>query len=96
VAVYGRPGGLQTHELLAMAGEFADPSGWVTSYEAGLAYYRARDFDAAIKAFEKVVRRWPPEALRVTQRADGLCRNVHMSPPLYFMIFGRRPENWTD
>src|SRR5882672_130394 len=54
LAVYGRTGGLQIYELLGMADEFADSSGWVASYEAGLASYRARDFTAAIRDFEKV------------------------------------------
>ena len=55
LAVYGRAGGLQIYELLGMAGEFTDTSGWVTSYEAGLSSYRARDFTAAISAFEKAL-----------------------------------------
>src|SRR5712671_6213819 len=54
LAVYGRTGGLQIYELLGMADEFADSSGWVAFYEAGLASYRARDFTAAIGDFEKV------------------------------------------
>ncbi len=54
LAVYGRTGGLQIYELLGMADEFADSSGWVAFYEAGLASYRARDFTAAIRDFEKV------------------------------------------
>jgi adenylate cyclase len=53
LAVYGRAGGLQIYELLGMAGEFTDSSGWVSRYEAGLAAYRARDFTAAIREFEK-------------------------------------------
>jgi adenylate cyclase len=55
LAVYGRAGGLQIYELLGMAGEFVDPSGWVASYEAGLACYRARKFEQAIREFEKVL-----------------------------------------
>ncbi len=54
LAVYGRTGGLQIYELLGMADEFSDSSGWVAFYEAGLASYRARDFTAAIRDFEKV------------------------------------------
>ena len=52
LAVYGRAGGLQIYELLAMAGEFSDAQTWVASYETGLAAYRARDFAAAIRSFE--------------------------------------------
>jgi adenylate cyclase len=55
LAVYGRSGGLQIYELLGMADESADSSGWVGHYESGLASYRARDFAAAILDFEKVV-----------------------------------------
>jgi adenylate cyclase len=55
LAVYGRAGGLQIYELLGMAGEFTDEQGWVAHYESGLAAYRARDFAAAIREFEKVV-----------------------------------------
>jgi adenylate cyclase len=55
LAVYGRAGGLQIYELLGMAGEFTDSSGWAGFYETGLASYRARDFGAAIGDFEKVI-----------------------------------------
>jgi len=55
LAVYGRTGGLQIYELLGMSGEFAGAPDWVKSYEAGLAAWRARDFAAAIGAFEKVL-----------------------------------------
>jgi adenylate cyclase len=55
LAVYGRAGGLQIYELLGMEGEFADSLDWAKSYEAGLAAWRARDFSAAIGAFEKVL-----------------------------------------
>jgi adenylate cyclase len=66
LAVYGRAGGLQIYELLGMAGEFTDASGWVTSYEAGLASYRAGDFTAAISAFEKTL------GLRTGDQASSL------------------------
>jgi adenylate cyclase len=66
LAVYGRAGGLQIYELLGMAGEFTDASGWVESYEAGLASYRARDFTAAISSFEKVL------GLRTGDQASSL------------------------
>jgi adenylate cyclase len=66
LAVYGRAGGLQIYELLGMAGEFTDASGWVESYEAGLASYRARDFTAAIDAFEKAL------SLRSEDQASSL------------------------
>ena len=53
LAVYGRAGGLQIYELLAMADEAGGAPDWVKAYEAGLAAWRARDFTAAIAAFEK-------------------------------------------
>jgi adenylate cyclase len=55
LAVYGRAGGLQIYELLAMAGESEGSSDWVKSYEAGLTAWRAGGFDAAIAAFETAI-----------------------------------------
>ena len=55
LAVYGRAGGLQIYELLDMAEEFDAKPDWAISYEAGLAAWRARDFKAAIAAFENVL-----------------------------------------
>jgi adenylate cyclase len=55
LAVYGRAGGLQIYELLAMTGELAVPSRWVGLYESGLASYRARDFAAAMLHFENAI-----------------------------------------
>lgn len=55
LAVYGRAGGLQIYELLGMADEFEGSLDWVKCYEAGLVAWRARDFAAAIGAFDKVL-----------------------------------------
>src|SRR4051795_8266318 len=55
LAVYGRAGGLQIYELLAMAGEETDASGWIGHYESGLAAYRAQDFAGAIGHFQKAI-----------------------------------------
>jgi adenylate cyclase len=55
LAVYGRAGGLQIYELLGMSDEFAGSLDWVKSYEAGLTAWRARDFAAAMVAFENVL-----------------------------------------
>ena len=55
LAVYGRAGGLQIYELLDMADETGGVPDWVKAYEAGLACWRARDFSAAIAAFEQVL-----------------------------------------
>jgi adenylate cyclase len=52
LAVYGRAGGLQIYELLAMADEAGGTPDWVKSYEAGLESWRAGEFTAAIAAFE--------------------------------------------
>jgi adenylate cyclase len=46
---------LQIYELLGMAGEGAESSGWVENYESGLAAYRAQDFNGAIGYFEKAI-----------------------------------------
>jgi adenylate cyclase len=53
LAVYGRAGGLQIYELLAMADEAGGAPDWAKAYEAGLASWRTRDFTAAITAFEQ-------------------------------------------
>ncbi|MBA2402110.1 MAG: adenylate/guanylate cyclase domain-containing protein, partial [Bradyrhizobium sp.] len=53
LAVYGRAGGLQIYELLAMADEAGAAPEWAKAYEAGLASWRARDITAAIAAFEQ-------------------------------------------
>ncbi|WP_298371837.1 adenylate/guanylate cyclase domain-containing protein [uncultured Bradyrhizobium sp.] len=53
LAVYGRAGGLEIYELIAMADEGAVARDWIASYEAGLAAWRAGDFTAAIAAFER-------------------------------------------
>jgi adenylate cyclase len=79
LAVYGRAGGLQIHELLGMTGEWSDTSGWVELYEAGLASYRARDFNAAIGCFEKVIslRKQDQPSLMMIER----CRQQLETPP---------------
>jgi adenylate cyclase len=55
LAVYGRAGGLQIYELLAMADEASGSPDWVRAYEAGLASWRAREFARAIGDFEKAL-----------------------------------------
>jgi adenylate cyclase len=45
-----------------MADEFDGTPDWVASYETGLAAWRARDFSAAIAAFEKVLEVRPHDA----------------------------------
>ena len=62
LAVYGRAGGLQIYELLGMAGECEDLREWVAAYEAGLAAWRAGDFEGAIRHFEQASHRRPDAA----------------------------------
>lgn len=83
LAVYGRAGGLQIYELLDIADKPAEPLEWVKHYEAGLAFYRSRDFAGAIDAFEAA------RALRTDDRASELmierCKQAILSP---------MDENW--
>jgi len=85
LAVYGRAGGLQIYELLDMAEEHAENPGWVRFYESGLASYRARDFAAAIDAFEKVMalRKQDQASLMMIER----CKRALAAPD---------GENWDD
>jgi adenylate cyclase len=55
LAVYGRAGGLQIYELLGMASEDTEESGWIDRYESGLAAYRAQDFAGAIGHFQRAI-----------------------------------------
>ena len=61
-AVYGRAGGLQIYELLAMADDAPGALDWVKCYEAGLTAWRAGDFTAAIDAFDKTLMLHPDDA----------------------------------
>jgi adenylate cyclase len=76
---------LQIFELLDMANEATEAPEWVRFYEAGLASYRARDFNAAIAAFEKVL------GLRKEDRASTLmierCKRALAAPA---------GEDWDD
>ena len=62
LAVYGRAGGLQIYELLAMADDAPGALDWVKCYEAGLTAWRAGDFTAAIDAFDKTLMLHPDDA----------------------------------
>ncbi|AUC98587.1 adenylate/guanylate cyclase domain-containing protein [Bradyrhizobium sp. SK17] len=78
LAVYGRAGGLEIYELIAMAGESAVARDWIASYEAGLAAWRAGDFAAATAGFETA------QHLRGTDAASALmiarCRHQLDNP----------------
>src|SRR5882724_9870197 len=75
--VYGRSGGLQIYELLGMAEEFIDTSGWVEFYEAGLASYRARNFTAAMRDFEKAknLRKQDQASSMMIERCEQQLKN---------------------
>jgi adenylate cyclase len=79
LTVYGRSGGLQIYELLAMADDGSDAPHWVALYEAGLASYRARDFAAAMACFEQALteRGDDPPSRIMMQR----CRLFLKTPP---------------
>jgi adenylate cyclase len=76
-AVYGRSGGLQIYELLGMAGEFLDTTGWVQFYEAGLVSYRVRDFAAAMRDFEKAknLRKQDQASSTMIERCEQQLKN---------------------
>lgn len=79
LTVYGRSGGLQIYELLAMAENGSAAPGWVASYEAGLACYRARDFAAAMDCFQQALAERgddPPSRVMMER-----CRRFLRTPP---------------
>ena len=58
IAVYGREEGVAVHELIGLADQVdvaQEVSGWIASYERGLAKYRAREFEGAIADFDAVL-----------------------------------------
>ena len=85
LAVYGRAGGLQIYELLDMAKEDAENPDWVRLYESGLASYRAREFTAAIHAFDKAIglRKQDQASLMMIER----CKRALAAPDA---------EDWDD
>jgi adenylate cyclase len=79
LTVYGRAHGIAVYELLGMAGDGAGPPRWVIQYEAGLAAYRARNFDDAANLFTQVL-----DARAADQPARMMlerCRRFSASPP---------------
>jgi adenylate cyclase len=78
LAVYGRKGGLQLYELLEMSETSAEPPDWVQLYEAALASYRARDFAAAIAAFETVQQLLDGD--RASEVMIERCKQALLSP----------------
>ena len=54
----GREEGIAVHELIGLAGEAdaeCEAGSWIARYEQGLAMYRARNFDGAIRQFAAVL-----------------------------------------
>jgi adenylate cyclase len=79
LTVYGRSGGLQIYELLAMAENGSAAPRWVALYEAGLACYRTRNFAAAIDCFEQALGERgddPPSRIMMER-----CRGFLKTPP---------------
>jgi adenylate cyclase len=76
---------LQIYELLGMAGEATEPSGWVAAYESGLVAFRARDFEGAIECFQQAI------ALRSGDEASSVmierCKQLREAPA---------DEGWDD
>src|SRR3979409_2178047 len=79
LTVYGRSGGLQIYELLAMAETGSAAPRWVALYEAGLASYPAGDFPAAMDCFERALteRGDDPSSRIMMER----CRQFLKTPP---------------
>ena len=78
IAVYGKSEGSAIFELIALAENGAQPQ-WAATYEDGLARYRARDFEAAIKAFEAAVSARGEDAAASMMIAR--CRDYIAEPP---------------
>jgi adenylate cyclase len=77
LTVYGREGGIAVYELLD--GDDPTAPDWVVLAEAGLAAYRARDFNGAIGRFTQVLDARPED--RPAQIMLERCRNFLLSPP---------------
>jgi adenylate cyclase len=55
LAVYGRAGEIAIHELIGMSVAVAERPEWIDLYERGLADFRAQEFKASIRLFERVL-----------------------------------------
>ncbi len=77
IAVYGRGGGMQIHELIGLAGETMPA--WVEPYEEGYACYSWGDFATAIRFFEQtILMRGEDAPSRLMIRR---CRSYLSDPP---------------
>ncbi|CAL80678.1 putative Adenylate cyclase [Bradyrhizobium sp. ORS 278] len=80
IAVYGREEGLAVHELVGLAEDVgAQQRSWIAHYARGLRDYRARDFEAAIVAFEAVVALKPGD--RAAEVMIARCRTWAETQP---------------
>ncbi len=77
IAVYGRDGGTVVYELLGLAGETLPA--WVEPYEAGLAAYEARGWEAAIRCFETAIARRGGD--RPSEIMIARCHALLADPP---------------
>jgi adenylate cyclase len=81
LAVKGKEQPVRVYEVLGEAGEFtADELVWRDRFEAGLARYRAREFEAAIGEFEAVLDRVPNDS-PATRYIDRCRRFIDDPPP---------------
>jgi adenylate cyclase len=77
IAVYGKTEGLVVCELIASAQEAREGYSWIVQYEAGLANYRKRNFQAAISCFEAALRQRPHD--RPAELLLERCRVIERS-----------------
>ena len=63
IAVYGREGGLSVHELIGAQDQLREHAArrWIAAYEDALSKYRERDFLAALRQFEAILRELPDD-----------------------------------
>ena len=75
IRVKGRNQALKIHELLARAAELPDSrQASIADYAAGLAHWRAREFESAARCFERSATTDRPASL-FCQRARDLAQN---------------------
>ncbi|CCD95137.1 putative Adenylate cyclase [Bradyrhizobium sp. ORS 375] len=80
IAVYGRDEGLAAHELIGLAADATSRDrSWVARYARGLRDYRARDFAAAIAAFEAALALKPGD--RAAELMIARCRMLMQAEP---------------
>jgi adenylate cyclase len=85
VAVYGRQAGEWIHELIAMADDPPENGArdWIGAYESGIDRYARRDWDGAIRDFERVLALLGDDA--PSRLFIARCQSFRAAPP---------PEDW--